>query len=61
MHAVFFTMVYYRTLSRVPCAVQWVLGVHLCYIQQCAPANPRFQFYPGPPCAFPVGNRKFVL
>ena len=30
--AFFFTMVYYRTLSRVPCAMQWVLGVHLCYI-----------------------------
>ena len=56
----FFSLIgYYKILSIVPCAIQWVLVVYLFYIQYCVSINPKFLIYPSPPS--PFGNHKFVF
>ena len=45
---ILFLYMYYRVLSRVPCAIQQVLISYLFYIQQCAYVNPNLPIYPSP-------------
>ena len=45
----------YRLLQNVeyiPCAIQWVLGDYLFYVQQCVYINPKLLIYP--PSLFPL-------
>ena len=50
---------YYRTLSRVPCALQWVPVGCLFYIESCLCVNPKLSSYPFL-ALFPFGNHEFT-
>ena len=58
----FFSLIgYYKILSIVPCAIQWVLVGYLFFIKYCVYVNPKLLIYPSPPPPFPFGNHKFVF
>ena len=53
---------YYRTLSRVPCAIQQALVNYLFfYIVVHVFVNPKLLNYPSPPPGFHFGNHKLVF